>query len=74
MALTAIQVKEEFMHELETSPVELVLEVRDFFDFLKSRNRWQPEADFFMRLSEPTFQAIWDNEEDAVYDKFLQEV
>ena len=45
-----------------------------FFDFLKSRNRWQQESDFFTRLSEPTFQAIWDNEDDAVYDKFLQEV
>ena len=74
MTHTAIRAKEQFLHELESSPLELVLEVRDFFDFLKSRAAWQEGSDGFMQLSEPTFHKIWDNEEDAIYDKFLQEV
>ena len=74
MAIAVMKEKEEFIHELEQSPLELVLEVRDFFQFLKSTNRWQEEMNSFSQLSEPVFQKIWDNEEDAVYDQFLQKV
>lgn len=74
MTLAVMKEKEEFIHELEESPLELVLEVRDFFQFLKSTSRWQEETDSFSQLSEPAFQKIWDNEEDAVYDEFLQKV
>ncbi len=69
----SMQIKEHFIEELKTSPLELVQEVYDYFEFLKLKYT-KPENQEFSRLSEPAFRDIWDNEEDAIYDRFLQEV
>ena len=67
------QMTEILIEELKSSPRELVKEVYDYFEFLKLKLLKQEQQSFSL-LSEHVFQDIWDNEEDAVYDKFLQEV
>ncbi len=71
---TSTHIKEHFIEELKTSPLELVKEVYDYFEFLKVKYRTHEEEEGFIRLSESSFHKIWDNEVDAIYDRFLQEV
>jgi hypothetical protein len=50
------------------SPARLT-EVEDFIDFLKSRDASRALTQAAMTASEPTLEAIWDNPEDAAYDR-----
>jgi hypothetical protein len=43
-------------------------EVEDFIDFLKTRDE-QRLTRAMAKASEPSFAAVWDQEEDAAYDK-----
>ena len=65
-------VKPSFGHLIEKlqtlSPTRL-LEVEDFIDFLRERDEDRRLTRAAMTTSEPAFQAIWDNPEDAGYDK-----
>lgn len=42
--------------------------VEDFIDFLKTRDE-QRLTRAMAKASEPSFAAVWDQEEDAAYDK-----
>lgn len=44
-------------------------EVEDFVDFLSSREDDQRLATAAARASEPAFAKVWDNEDDAEYDR-----
>jgi hypothetical protein len=44
-------------------------EVEDFVDFLRARDEEQQLAQAAARASESSFAAVWDNAEDAVYDR-----
>lgn len=44
-------------------------EVEDFIDFLRSRDADRYWALAAMTASEPALKAIWENPEDAVYDR-----
>ena len=44
-------------------------EVEDFVDFLRARDEEQRLAHAAARASEPSFAAVWDNDEDSVYDR-----
>jgi hypothetical protein len=44
-------------------------EVEDFVDFLHARDEERRLAQAAARVSEPSFAAVWDNDEDAVYDR-----
>lgn len=44
-------------------------EVEDFVDFLRERDAEQGLTPVAARASEPSFAHVWDNEEDAVYDR-----
>ncbi len=50
-------------------PTERRAVVEDFVDFLRSRmgDRWL--ADAATKASEPALKAIWDNDQDAAYDR-----
>jgi hypothetical protein len=61
--------KELIKKEIDKLPEDILAEVFDFIQFLESKR----EKHFLVRssqeLSAASFQRIWDNEEDAVYDK-----
>ncbi len=49
-------------------PPERVAEVEDFVDFLQQRDHDRRLTEAAVRLSEPSFAAVWDNPEDDVYN------
>lgn len=44
-------------------------EVEDFVDFMRARESGQRLTNAAAKASEPSFAAVWDNENDAVYDR-----
>ncbi len=61
-------IKELIKKEIDKLPEDILAEVFDFIQFLESRKGRVLLAKSSQELSIPTFQRIWDNEEDAVYD------
>ena len=53
------------MNEIDKLPEELLPEVLDFIKLLESKENMVSASQF---LSEKTFEKIWDNSEDAIYD------
>ena len=59
---------EELLEKIKNLPPERIAEVEDFVDFLAQRDdRRLVEA--AIRMSEDSFREVWDNEEDAAYDR-----
>ena len=60
--------KELIKKEIDKLPEDILIEVFDFIQFLERKR----ERDLLVRsseeLSSASFQKIWDNEEDSVYD------
>lgn len=60
--------KELIKKEIDKLPEDILVEVLDFIQFLERKR----ERDLLVRSSEElstaSFQKIWDNEEDSVYD------
>ena len=62
--------------EIEDSKVDIVLNIIDNlksyviskYEIVKQNS----EQKDFIKLSDKSFSKIWDNDEDAVYDRFLQ--
>jgi hypothetical protein len=46
-----------------------VAEVEDFIDFLRSREQERALVRAATLVAEPAFREVWDNDEDAVYDR-----
>ena len=57
------------IEKLKTLPPERVAEVEDFVDFLRTRDRERVLTRVAMHAAEPVFAKVWDNEDDAAYDK-----
>ncbi|MBV5305852.1 MAG: hypothetical protein J0652_04075 [Desulfobulbaceae bacterium] len=49
-------------------PPEKVTEVEDFVDFLRHRSEDNTLISAVKKLSEKSFQQVWDNKDDAEYD------
>jgi hypothetical protein len=64
-----MSVKEQIKEELERLPENILDEVFDFIKFLEVKRERNILAAASRELSSPSFQKIWDNEEDAVYDR-----
>jgi hypothetical protein len=60
--------EETLIEKIKSLPAEKVAEVEDFVDFLAQRED-RPLAQSATRLSEDAFQKIWDNTDDADYDR-----
>jgi len=60
--------KELIKKEIDKLPEDILTEILDFIQFLERKR----ERDLLVRssqeLSATSFQKIWDNEEDSVYD------
>ena len=57
------------IEKIKQLPPQRMAEVEDFVDFLRAREGEQGLTRSAARASEPSFAAVWDNEDDAVYDR-----
>jgi Protein of unknown function (DUF2281) len=63
--------KEFIKREIDKLPEDVPGEVLDFIQFLETKRERDLLARSSQELSTGSFQRIWDNEEDAVYDTVL---
>ncbi len=61
--------EEALIEKIRSLPPEKAAEVEDFVDFLRLRDDDRHLGDAASRLSEAAFSRIWDNPEDADYDR-----
>ena len=61
--------EQALLEKLKALPPERVAEVEDFVDFLRARTGAQQLTRAATIAAEPTFKSIWDNPDDAVYDR-----
>ncbi len=57
------------IEKIQSLPPERVEEVEDFVDFLKTREQDRALVQAATRLSENAFRKVWDNPDDAEYDR-----
>lgn len=57
------------IEKIRQLPPQRLAEVEDFVDFLRTREDERRLAQAAARASEASFAAVWDNDEDAVYDR-----
>ena len=60
--------KELIKKEIDGLPEDILAEVFDFIQFLESKRERNLLVRSSEELSTKSFQRIWDNEEDAIYD------
>jgi hypothetical protein len=63
-----MSVKDLIKNEIEKLPENLLEEVFDFIRFLEIRREKLLLTSASQKLSMTSFEKVWDNEEDAVYD------
>jgi hypothetical protein len=56
------------IEKINQLPPQRVAEVEDFVDFLRARIDEERLTRAAAWVSEPSLAAVWDNDEDAVYD------
>lgn len=64
-----MSVKEIIKKEIDKLPENLLTEVFDFIRFLENKRERILITKASQELSTASFQKIWDNEDDAIYDK-----
>ncbi len=57
------------IEKLKQLPAQRIAEVEDFVDFLRTREDDQHLTRAAAKLSEMSFAGVWDNDEDAAYDR-----
>jgi hypothetical protein len=60
---------EQLIEKLQALPPERSAEVEDFVDFLQSREGDRGLVEAAAKASEPALKAVWDNDQDAAYDR-----
>jgi hypothetical protein len=55
--------------KIKDLPPHRQAEVEDFVDFLRSRYEDRYLVTAATKIAEPTFAEVWDNDEDAEYDR-----
>jgi hypothetical protein len=60
---------QQLLEKVRALPPRRRAEVEDFVDFLTHREEEQRLTHSAAQTSEPAFKAIWDNPEDAEYDR-----
>ena len=56
------------IEKINQLPPQRVAEVEDFVDFLRARADDEQLTQAAASTSEPSFAAVWNNDEDAAYD------
>jgi hypothetical protein len=57
------------IEKIRQLPPQRLAEVEDFVDFLRTREDDQRLTQAAARVSEASFSAVWNNDEDAAYDR-----
>jgi hypothetical protein len=57
------------IEKLKQLAPERVAEVEDFVDFLRARDEERLLTRAAARAAEPAFAEVWDNDDDAAYDR-----
>jgi hypothetical protein len=57
------------LEKLKSLPPQRQAEVEDFVDFLRSRDEDRHLVTAATKTAEPAFAQVWDNEDDAEYDR-----
>ena len=57
------------IEKIRQLPPQRLAELEDFVDFLRTRDDEQRLTQAAARASEASFAAVWDNDEDAAYDR-----
>lgn len=57
------------IEKIRSLPPDRVAEVEDFVDFLAARDQDRHLLEAAGRVSEGAFRAVWDNADDAEYDR-----
>ncbi len=60
---------ETLIDKIRSLPPEKVAEIEDFVDFLKLRDQERRLTQAATKLSEDAFRRVWDNPDDAEYDR-----
>jgi hypothetical protein len=61
--------EEVLIKKIRALPPEKIAEVEDFVDFLRGRNEYRLLTQAAPKLSENAFRKVWDNPDDADYDR-----
>jgi hypothetical protein len=59
----------ELIRKIRDLPAERIAELEDFVDFLRLRAADRELARAAGRMSEDAFRSVWDNPDDADYDR-----
>jgi hypothetical protein len=57
------------IEKLKQLPPQRLAEVEDFVDFLRTRDDEQRLTQAAAKVAEESFAAVWNNDEDAAYDR-----
>ena len=60
---------EQMIEKLEHLSPDRLAEVEDFIDFIQQRDRDKILRQDYARASEAALARVWDNDEDAIYDR-----
>lgn len=66
-AMTATE--QVLIEKIKQLPPQRMAEVEDFVDFLRAREDEQRLTQAAAKASEASFAAVWDNDDDAAYDR-----
>lgn len=61
--------EELLLEKLKSLPPKWQAEAEDFIDFLKARAQEARLTEAAAKASEPAFKTVWDNPDDAEYDR-----
>jgi hypothetical protein len=61
--------KQVLIDKIGQLPPQRLAEVEDFVDFLRLREDEQRLTQAAARMAEASFAAVWNNDEDAAYDR-----
>ena len=62
-------VKEMIKKEVDKLPESMLSEIYDFVRFVETKKEREMLTKASQKMSETSFEKIWDNEEDSAYDK-----
>jgi len=57
------------IEKLKSLPPERAAEMEDFVDFLRTRDQERALERAATRAAEPAFAKVWNNDDDAAYDR-----
>lgn len=63
------RIEPTLLAKLQQLPPQRLAEVEDFIDFIRSREDDRALAHAATKAAEPAFAKVWDNHEDAAYDR-----